>query len=361
MDRSSASQMRDGSNRGTVATTVAWNRRVARSKSKLSAGAPGADLTLTFREQMIAGGIARGIAQTLLHPVDVARTRLQARNVTMKWTPNVFIKGVLPQVLLASPAGAIQFVAFEKAKSKLAEISDDPSTRDVRLLLAGAFGALSAATCRVPQEVLKQRIQADIYPNLAVALRETLSKSGPAGLYNGWLATLSRDVPWNALSFMFHGLAKRAFTGVKKRAPENDENLVLAGIAGATAAVIMTPVDVVKTRLMTQKVGVAAEYSGIIGTLRKIVVEEGAPTLMKGVIPRIMFLAPLAGITFSVYEAVAKQMKSRKAAAMKLAAAPTASSKSDQAHGKSRNRRRPSTVTFVASPCFSLDVACRRQ
>ncbi len=34
---------------------------------------------------------------------------------------------------------------------------------------------------------------------------------------------------------------------------------------------------------------------------------------MKGVLPRILFLAPLAGVTFSVYEGVAKIIRKRKA------------------------------------------------
>merc|ERR1719465_42441 len=36
---------------------------------------------MLFRERMIAGAGARGVAQTLLHPIDVARTRLQAKGV----------------------------------------------------------------------------------------------------------------------------------------------------------------------------------------------------------------------------------------------------------------------------------------
>lgn len=276
-----------------------------------------APLPLTFREKMAAGAIARGVAQTLLHPVDVLRTRLQARNVQASWKPGVFAKGVIPQISLAIPAGAIQFVAFEAAKEKLAALFPDDRFKQARTLVAGALGALAAATCRIPQEVLKQRIQADIYPNVLVALRETLFSQGIPSLYKGSLATISRDVPWNALSFLFHAQAKMTFESIKGRAPENEENLALAGVAGAIAAVIMTPVDVVKTRIMTARVG--AQSAGIVGTLRTIVAEEGAGTLMKGVIPRIMFLAPLAGITFSVYEAVAAKIRERKAAKAEVA------------------------------------------
>ncbi|KAI0567738.1 solute carrier protein [Gracilaria domingensis] len=277
-----------------------------------------AAVQLTFQEKMLAGAIARGIAQTILHPVDVMRTRLQARNVNTPLRPSVFFKGVIPQIVLALPAGALQFVAFESAKDKLKDLIPDENLSQTRILLAGAFGALVAATCRIPQEVLKQPLQAEIYPNVFVVLRETVGKSGIGALYKGSIATISRDIPWNALSFMFHGQGKKIFKSSKGRDPATDENLVLAGIAGAVAAIIMTPIDVVKTRIMTQRAG-SAVYSGVVGTLQKIVREEGAGTLMKGVIPRIVFLAPLAGITFSVYEAVAANIKKRKAVAEPVA------------------------------------------
>ena len=37
-------------------------------------------------------------------------------------------------------------------------------------------------------------------------------------------------------------------------------------------------------------------------------IDEGAATLMKGVVPRVMFLAPLAALTLSLYEAFGKQL-----------------------------------------------------
>lgn len=277
------------------------------SSSKTVVGQAAPPIPLNFREKMVAGAIARGVAQSVLHPVDVVRTRLQARNVAKSWKLGVFIKGVIPQIALAIPAGAIQFVAFEAAKEKLSKLIPDDRFSQTRTLVAGALGALAAATFRIPQEVLKQRIQADIYPNAWVAVKETLGKQGLGSLYKGSLATISRDVPWNALSFMFHAQSKSIFRSLKGRAPANDENLALAGVSGAIAAVLLTPVDVVKTRIMT-----GSSTSGIIGTLNMIIKEEGAATLMKGVIPRIVFLAPLAGITFSVYEAVAANIRKRK-------------------------------------------------
>ena len=159
----------------------------------------------------------------------------------------------------------------------------------------------------MPQEVLKQRVQADIYPNAAVGLARVLKESGPGGLYKGYFATISRDVPWNALSFMFFGQVKGMFKSITGRTPSNQENLALGAFAGMTAAVIMTPVDVVKTRLMT-----GGASGGIAGTFAAIIKEEGAATLMKGVVPRVAFLAPLAALTLSLYEGFGKQLVAKR-------------------------------------------------
>jgi len=78
-------------------------------------------------------------------------------------------------------------------------------------------------------------------------------------------------------------------------------------VAGMTAAVIMTPIDVVKTRLMT-----GGASGGIAGTFTAIIRDEGAATLMKGVVPRVAFLAPLAALTLSFYEAFAKTLVAKR-------------------------------------------------
>jgi len=150
-----------------------------------------------------------------------------------------------------------------------------------------------------------------LYPNAMVAVKETFKANGVLGFYKGAAATVSRDVPWNALSFLFHGAAKGKFAAIKGRAPNDRENLALASAAGMIAAVIMTPVDVVKTRIMTQRLGEAASAKasgGIVGAIRSIAREEGVRALFKGTVPRVMYLAPLAGITLSVYEAVSQYM-----------------------------------------------------
>eukprot|EP00322_Chrysochromulina_rotalis_P002901 CAMPEP_0115857828 /NCGR_PEP_ID=MMETSP0287-20121206/15779_1 /TAXON_ID=412157 /ORGANISM="Chrysochromulina rotalis, Strain UIO044" /LENGTH=296 /DNA_ID=CAMNT_0003312065 /DNA_START=19 /DNA_END=909 /DNA_ORIENTATION=- len=259
---------------------------------------------MLFHERMIAGAASRGTAQTLLHPIDVARTRLQAKGVKMAFTPKTFLKGVGPQFVLAFPAGALQFAAYEFTKAKLTVAGITGSGQE---LLGGMFGALAASVVRVPQEVLKQRVQADIYPNALTGFKTLLTTEGPKGFYKGYTATISRDVPWNALSFMFFAQAKTMFTKLTGEKPSTEQNLALGAMSGMLAAVIMTPVDVVKTRLMT-----GGATGGIVGTFSAIIKDEGAATLMRGVVPRVAFLAPLAAMTLSLYEAYGRQIVSKR-------------------------------------------------
>ena len=102
---------------------------------------------------------------------------------------------------------------------------------------------------------------------------------------------------------MFFAQEKQLFTKMTGEKPTTEQNLALGAVSGMLAAVIMTPVDVVKTRLMT-----GGGSGGIVGTFNSIIREEGAATLMKGVVPRVVFLAPLAAMTLSLYEAYGRRL-----------------------------------------------------
>eukprot|EP00965_Chrysotila_dentata_P207577 6184205-Pleurochrysis_carterae.AAC.1 len=128
---------------------------------------------MLFSERLIAGAAARGVAQTVLHPIDVLRTRLQAKGVEVVLSPETFVKGIAPQFILAFPAGGIQFAAYEWSKAKCAALN---FTGGVAEVLCGAAGALAASIVRVPQEVIKQRVQVGAH-SASDTPRE--SQSGP--------------------------------------------------------------------------------------------------------------------------------------------------------------------------------------
>lgn len=77
-----------------------------------------------------------------------------------------------------------------------------------------------------------------------------------------------------------------------------------AGIlSGMVAATLVTPMDVVKTRLQVAKVPGAYEYKGMMDCYTKIIQQEGFRALFKGAVPRACIVSPLFAITVLVYEA----------------------------------------------------------
>ena len=269
---------------------------------------------VTDTEKMLAGSVARVAAQTLLHPLDVIRTRRQAAGVAQRYDVPTLLRGVAPQAILSLPAGAIQFGTLEYAKRVLREQLPDVAGAALVDLAAGSVGAFSASIVRVPQEVIKQGVQASLYDNSVQAARAIWG--GPlrrprkgvfARFYNGFLATLSRDIPWNALSYAFF-MAFRTFyqklTQLKASDPLSPSlDLAFGACGGALAAILTHPIDVVKTRIMTAKAGQPIPGDGyVLAGIVDLSRTEGPGVLARGLVPRVLFLAPLASIIFAVFE-----------------------------------------------------------
>jgi solute carrier family 25 (mitochondrial S-adenosylmethionine transporter), member 26 len=81
-------------------------------------------------------------------------------------------------------------------------------------------------------------------------------------------------------------------------------------VAGGIAAAITTPLDVVKTRLMTQAAG-SAQYSGVADCLRQVIRDEGAAALWTGVVPRMTSIAFGGAIFFGAYEYAKAALEAR--------------------------------------------------
>lgn len=106
----------------------------------------------------------------------------------------------------------------------------------------------------------------------ANATLQTIAKfrSNPLALWRGYTALAGRNLPFTALQFP---IFERLKQGIKKHREDRGtrtntllENGLItaasAGSAGAFAAVVTTPVDVVKTRIMLAAASSAAEDQG---------------------------------------------------------------------------------------------------
>ena len=130
----------------------------------------------------------------------------------------------------------------------------------------GLFADLAAAPAYVPSEVLKTRLQLQgrynnpffnsgyNYRSTIDAARMIVRTEGFGALFHGYKATLWRDLPFSALQFTFY---EKERDWAKLYMGSSNIGLPLeiatAASAGGMAGVLTTPLDVVKTRIQTQR------------------------------------------------------------------------------------------------------------
>lgn len=283
----------------------------------------------------LAGGLSAGLVRASLQPLDTCKTRLQAaRAVSTGTSHNLrrvllagggirgLYRGVIPGVIGIVPAAAVYMLTFQALKARLTRRL--PRARNVAIALAAGLGDVAASLVRVPCEVLKQRLQVGVYTDLAHALGHVSTRASPLRLYTGLSAQLARDVPYAAVEFVFYENLKAYVLRVRGRDADRDghvqslqlqqtrlsrwQSFAVGGASGAAAAVVSNPMDVVKTRLMTQVrvAGAPVRYRGVAHALLTVAREEGVGTFAKGIAPRIAAKTLQSAMFFAAYEALKK-------------------------------------------------------
>ncbi|KAJ1722315.1 S-adenosylmethionine transporter [Coemansia erecta] len=246
---------------------------------------------------LVAGGLAGMAVDTALYPLDTIKTRLQARGGFLRSGGfRGIYSGLSSAIIGSSPGAAMFFLTYEQTKSTLAHLP--ASQLPLAHMLAASLGEIAACLVRVPTEVLKQRLQAQQHRGLAAAARATYAMEGLSGFYRGYLTQVVREIPFTCIQFPMYEHMKVAWARRARRELRAWEAAVCGSVAGAAAAAVTTPLDVVKTRVMLSQRGTGlAEYSGIWQTLMRIAREEGPRALFSGIVPRTVWIG-IGGFVF---------------------------------------------------------------
>ena len=87
------------------------------------------------------------------------------------------------------------------------------------------------------------------------------------------------------------------------------EELLAGGAAGACAGLVSTPLDVVKTRIQTQRRGAGIRARTAVDVMRDIWRQEGMRGFMRGGSARVLYYMPSAAICWTTYETVKRMLK----------------------------------------------------
>lgn len=207
----------------------------------------------------------------------------------------------------STASSAVYFGTCEFGKSILSKLPQYPSV--LIPPTAGAMGNIVSSAIMVPKELITQRMQAGAKGRSWEVLLRILEKDGVLGLYAGYSATLLRNLPAGVLSYSSFEYLKAAVLSRTKQANlEPFQSVCCGALAGAISASLTTPLDVVKTRLMTQVRGdavnkvAATMYSGVRATVKQILKEEGWVGLTRGMGPRITHSACFSALGYFAFE-----------------------------------------------------------
>lgn len=133
--------------------------------------------------------------------------------------------------------------------------------------------------------------------------RELLKTKGITGLYKGLGATLMRDIPFSVVYFpLFAHLNQLGQRSSQDTSAPFYWSFLSGCLAGSTAAVVVNPCDVIKTRLQSLSKGANEEtYNGVVDCISKILRKEGPGAFLKGAGCRALVIAPLFGIAQVMY------------------------------------------------------------
>jgi solute carrier family 25 S-adenosylmethionine transporter 26 len=156
--------------------------------------------------------------------------------------------------------------------------------------------------------VIKQRLVTGVYSSFRDAVSTIYTTEGLRGFYSAWKPTMMRNVPFVMTTFVTMDFLKRRrlrnTTTTSTKIDRNELTLTENVVVGMTSALIACfatqPVDVVKTRMMTQAASAKVPYKSALDCLTTIVQNEGPLTLYAGWKQRSIYMCSLWGITFAM-------------------------------------------------------------
>lgn len=285
---------------------------------------------------LVLGASACCLACVFTNPLEVVKTRLQLQGElqapgTYHRPYRGFVasfvavaradgwcglqKGLAAGLLYQGLMNSVRFYCFSLAGQ--AGLTQQPGGTVVAGAVAGALGAFVGS----PAYLIKTQLQAQTVASMAVghqhhhqsilgALESIWRQQGMAGLWRGVGGAMPRVMVGSATQLATFASAK-AWVQDQQWFPEDSWLVALSGgmICSVAVAAVMTPFDVISTRLYNQPVDGAGKgqlYASLTDCLVKIWKQEGPLALYKGLGPAYLRLGPHTILSMFLWDELRK-------------------------------------------------------
>ncbi|XP_067941031.1 mitochondrial adenyl nucleotide antiporter SLC25A24-like [Watersipora subatra] len=184
---------------------------------------------ITPIDRFIAGSSAGAIAQTVIYPLEVLKTRLALR-FTGQYTGmfdcacklyrtegvSVFYRGYIPNLIGIIPYAGIDLMIYETLKTYYLSKHPEKSEPDVKaLLICGTTSSTCGQLASYPLALIRTRMQAkpDKHQNMFAVGKSILQDDGVRGLYRGLLPNFLKVAPAVSISYVVYEHVRKRLVG----------------------------------------------------------------------------------------------------------------------------------------------------
>ncbi|KAK3683670.1 mitochondrial carrier domain-containing protein [Podospora appendiculata] len=264
------------------------------------------------------GGSASSMAAVVTHPLDLGTVRLQMRHgdlpKTMSGTFTHIVRnnglrglynGLSASLLRQTTYSTARFGIYEDLKSRLSTDEAKPASGATLVFIAAASGFIGGFAGNAA-DVLNVRMQHDAalppaqrrnYAHALDGLAKMTRQEGLGSWFRGIWPNSLRAAAMTTSQLASYDIFKGLLIAHTAMGDGLGTHFVASTLAGMVAATVTSPIDVIKTRVMS-----ASGKSSMVQVLRDVYAAEGLRWMFKGWTPSFLRLGPQTICTFLFLE-----------------------------------------------------------
>lgn len=288
-------------------------------------------------EPFVCGGTAATFASIVIHPIDLAKVRMQLFGQSNPGQRVPSFPSIISQMIRTDGVGSIykgvdaaigRQMVYGTARiglhrtfsDKLVELNHGNPISFAQKTLSGMLSGSIAVFIGTPFDIALVRLQSDgsapvherrNYKNVFDALIRTTTEEGVGALYKGLLPNVLRGMSMNVGMMACYDQTKemvaKLLNDPMTDGPSLSTRLGASAAAGFTAALFSLPFDLIKSRLMAQKPDPKTglfPYKGIVDCTVQIARKEGPLGFFTGFSAYYGRCAPHAMIILLMIESI---------------------------------------------------------
>lgn len=271
---------------------------------------------VSFQSKLQIGALSGIAGSGIIYPLDIIKTTIQAKSVSIpsQFTSNYqrmlyiyqqiyrnsgfrgLYRGFSTCLIGIAPEKAIKLAVNDFIREYYSKTNRRNKLLLHEEIISGSIAGILQLTVTVPYEMVKIRLQ--LNKNNNVTGVHVLKELGIFGIYRGFSATLLRDVPFCSIFFALYSNLKSFLNGFHNKEEPFYIGLVSGVISGGIAGSLVTPADMIKTRIQQGLNG----NLGMVAYSKQILQQEGSKAFFLGWQQRSYIIGTLYGLVSLAFE-----------------------------------------------------------